>query len=390
MMDRLRAALAGRALGWTAAACQAAAVAAWLLLVLRYQYGAAWLQSYDEGGLDALFLAAVAGAWIARTLDRRDAGQRVAFLFRLVFVVVITVIAVVGAEYAARFQFRQARTSGNAGDYVANSGAWSAGPDNSLGFRDREVPLKKPGQYRIVIVGDSFTWGAGLERGERFSDLLQQFLGPRYEVFNFGLPGNNMGGHLNVLEAALPVKPDFVLLQLYINDFETRYMQRPPSYPLLPPALDSRLGQSSLLYNLIQTQWSRLQEGLGISEGYVQYMNRSLKDPNGLNSIEAFGQLKQFFARARAAHAGVGVVTFPETDALGPNGSAYPFRYLHEGVGRACEDEQVRCLDLLPLFSTFRDPRAVWVSPFDAHPNAMANRRAAFEIQQAFAPEWQY
>jgi hypothetical protein len=49
----------------------------------------------------------------------------------------------------------------------------------------------------------------------------------------------------------------------------------------------------------------------------------------------------------------------------------------------------VPCLDLLPLFSSFRDPRAVWVSPFDAHPNALANRRAAYEILKAFGSVWQ-
>jgi hypothetical protein len=30
----------------------------------------------------------------------------------------------------------------------------------------------------------------------------------------------------------------------------------------------------------------------------------------------------------------------------------------------------------------------MWVSRFDAHPNAMANRRAAYEILQEFAPAW--
>jgi len=49
----------------------------------------------------------------------------------------------------------------------------------------------------------------------------------------------------------------------------------------------------------------------------------------------------------------------------------------------------VRCLDLLPQFSTYRDPRTMWVSPFDAHPNAIAHRKAAMEILQAFGAVWQ-
>ena len=209
-------------------------------------------------------------------------------------------------------------------------------------------------------------------------------------MFNFGIPGDNMPEHLGVLERALAVHPDFVLLQLYVNDFETQNMHRPNSYSLLPASLDSRLSQSSLLYDLLQDKWSQIQQAVGISEGYVHYMNANLSDRDGLNSREAFGNFKQFFERAHAAGVKAGAVFFPETDALGPHGSAYPFHYLHEGVQRACADEQVTCLDLLPLFSTFEDPRASWVSPFDAHPNAMANRRAAYEILKAFAPAWQH
>ena len=97
------------------------------------------------------------------------------------------------------------------------------------------------------------------------------------------------------------------------------------------------------------------------------------------------------FDRARAAGVQAGAVLFPETDVtIGPNGTTYPFAYLHDGVRRTCEDEKVRCLDLLPLFSTFRDPHTTWVSPFDAHPNAMANRRSAFEILSAFGAAWQH
>jgi len=377
-------------LRWVAVGCQAAAIVAWLLLVFRYQYGAAWLQGYDESFLDFIFLAAVSGAAFSRGLSRRIGRERLLFAARIVLPIGMTVLALVVAEYAARFQFRRALTSGNAGDYIAHSGAWYAGPNNSLGFREREVPPKVHGRYRIAVVGDSFTWGAGIERNERFSNLLEQFLGSRYEVFNFGVPGNNMPQHLAVLDTALTVQPDFVLLQLYINDFETQYMQRPHSYPLLPESLNGRLSQSSLVYDLLQDKWTELQQAFGISEGYVHYMDRNLRDENGLSRRESFGNLKAFFERTHAAGIGVGAVLFPETDALGPNGSQYPFKYLHDGVRQACIDERVQCLDLLPLFSTFRDPRAAWVSAFDAHPNAMANRRAAYEILQTFGRLWLY
>jgi lysophospholipase L1-like esterase len=268
--------------------------------------------------------------------------------------------------------------------------AGRAGPtivNNRLGYREREIPAKGQ-RYRVAVVGDSFTWGQGIEVAERFSNLLEASVGPRIEVLNFGRPGNNMPEHLDVLQDALGVSPDFILLQLYINDFETRQMVRPEPYPLLPGSWHRSLEKSSLLYDLMNRQWADVQPKLGIVDDYQGYMARNLRDPNGPNSQMAFGQLRQFIERAHQAGVACGVVLFPAPDAMGPHGSHYPFGYLHEGVTATCAAERIPCLDLLPVFSTIENPRTMWVSPFDAHPNAMANQRAAQEMLRQFAPLW--
>src|SRR3954471_15930190 len=208
------------------------------------------------------------------------------WLVRLAVLATTTALALVAAEYVLRLAFRNARTSGNARDYVGRNSRWSPGRPNQLGFREREIPPKSPDRYRIVVVGDSFTWGQGIERAERFSDRLGQRLGDRYEVFNFGIPGDNMPEHLTRLAQALEVSPDFVLLQIYINDFETPEMVRPQPRPLLPPALDSQLLQSSLLFQLLQSQWAHAQELTGLSESYSHYMERNLRDPAAPNARE--------------------------------------------------------------------------------------------------------
>jgi lysophospholipase L1-like esterase len=378
----------GRIARRVAAGCEGTAVAAWLLLVLRDQYGVAWLQP-REIAVDALFLLAVVGTLAARKAAR-DGGRRLAAVaFRAGIVVVATGAAVVAAELGARYAFRHARSSGNAGDYIAARGGGPAIAINSLGFRDREVPPKAQDRYRIVVVGDSFTWGQGVEAADRFTDLLAGFLGPRYEVLNFGLPGNNLPEHLDVLARALPVAPDFVVLQLYINDFEMPDMQRPRSYALLPASLDHALERTSLLYDLINNQWGGWQQTLGIAESYEAYMARNLRDPAAPSSVQAFGLLREFVYRSREAGVPCGIVLFPAPDAMGPHGTRYPFGYLHDRVRMTCGEERVPCLDLLEAFSKFKDPRSTWVSPFDAHPNAMANRRAAYEILQRFGSIWQ-
>ncbi len=317
------------------------------------------------------------------------AGHLLGLVIRVVLLCVTTLAALVGAEYVLRFQYRHARTSGNAGDYIAKNSGWSPGPSNSLGFREREIPAKSQ-RYRIVVVGDSFTWGQGIERDERFSNRLERMLGPSYEVLNFGIPGDNMPEHLIRLEPALSVSPDFVLLQLYINDFETREMVRPNPYPLLPGALGREFEGSSIFYGLMQNQWTTVQGVLGLSETYVHYMARNLRDPDASSARQAFGQLREFFERARADGVPAGAVLFPATDSLAARGRAYPFGYLHQGVRELCTAERVPCLDLLPAYSTFADPRAMWVSPFDAHPNSEANRLAADEMLRQFKTAWHH
>jgi lysophospholipase L1-like esterase len=324
------------------------------------------------------------------TLPARDQSTSRAPVIaaRLAMIIVVGAASLVCAELAARFVFRNARSSGHAGDFVAVRGGGPPVTTNSLGFREREIPPKSPDRYRIAIVGDSFTWGQGIAADERFSNLIGISLGPGYEVLNYGRPGNNMPEHLGALDQVLPGRPDFILLQLYINDFETRQMERPQPYTLLPAALDRELERSSVLYDLLNQQWANVQPALGIMDSYPTYMAKNLRDENAPNSRLAFGMLREFIERAHAAGAGVGAVLFPAPDVMSPHGSNYPFRYLHERVQRTCGGEQIYCLDLLRPFSTIQDPRSMWVSPFDAHPNAMANERAAREILREFATVW--
>jgi hypothetical protein len=311
-----------------------------------------------------------------------------AFAQRLALTLAAVAAALVVAEFATRFVFRHAASSGNAGDYVAHQGGGPQVSTNTLGFRERQIGPKEPNRYRIAVVGDSFTWGQGLEERDRFSNILDGLLGPRYEVLNFGLPGHGMREHVDDLDPVLKLSPDFVLLQLYVNNFETPGMRRPHPYPMLPRDLDGWMARSSIVYPLLNDRWAQFQEATGLVDSYERYMARHLGDPDSPDSRESFGKLRQFFDRTRAAGVPSGAVFFPATDAMGPNGADYPFGFLHDRVKSICVDKKAPYLDLLSTFSQFPDPRVTWVSPFDAHPNAQANRQAAAEILDTFGSAW--
>ncbi len=59
---------------------------------------------------------------------------------------------------------------------------------NARGYRDEDTPFERPeGRRRIVLIGDSFTMGDGVHRGELFADRLEELLD--VDVVNLGVNG---------------------------------------------------------------------------------------------------------------------------------------------------------------------------------------------------------
>ncbi len=307
-------------------------------------------------------------------------------VFRLLLPLLSLIVALLVAELSVRMLFRTVRSSGDARTFFA---ARNEEPPrvNNLGYRDVDVHEKSQ-RFRIVVMGDSITWGAGLPDAERFANLLQRFLGSDYEVVNFGIPGRGMPDHLAALDQALSIAPDFILLQLYTNDFEIGGMERPRAKPLLPwPGVDGWLLQSSAVYTMLSAQWPGIQEKLGWLETYEHYMFRYLGDPHSPESVAAFGMLRDLIARTRQAGVPVGTVMFPNPGVLSKD---YAFAYLHDRVRSVCEEENIHCIDLRePFLSSFTDLKDIVVSAFDGHPSARASLVAADQILADFRPLWQ-
>lgn len=88
---------------------------------------------------------------------------------------------------------------------------------NSLGMRDKEYSLVKPtGKYRLAVLGDSFTWGFGVQNEDNYTEVLEKELGKDFEVLNFGVSGFGRGQQLLYMKnEVLPFKPDAVLIMAY-------------------------------------------------------------------------------------------------------------------------------------------------------------------------------
>jgi lysophospholipase L1-like esterase len=93
---------------------------------------------------------------------------------------------------------------------------------DSLGYRGDDFPRAKPnGELRILMVGDSFTYGDFVDNDAtlpaQLAERLQRACGA-VRVVNAGLGGSTIIEQREMLRRALPLQPDLVVLTFAEND----------------------------------------------------------------------------------------------------------------------------------------------------------------------------
>lgn len=108
---------------------------------------------------------------------------------------------------------------------------------NSHGFRTREYTVRRPpDRFRVVVIGDSLTWGQGVRLEDTYPVRLEAELddaldstGLRAEVIALGVCGSRLIDNVIRLRAhAETLAPDLVVLQYFPNDVEYRTSYRRP------------------------------------------------------------------------------------------------------------------------------------------------------------------
>jgi lysophospholipase L1-like esterase len=93
---------------------------------------------------------------------------------------------------------------------------------NSLGFRDREFRLEKTAKIRMLALGDSFTFGYGVEAKQAWPKTLEAYLqtaGYDVEIANLGRPGGSPRDYAAIAEKTIPLlKPDLVIVAVLQGD----------------------------------------------------------------------------------------------------------------------------------------------------------------------------
>jgi lysophospholipase L1-like esterase len=272
---------------------------------------------------------------------------------------------------------------------------------NADGFRGPRYPqAREGGAFRVAVLGDSLTFGFGVEESEIYTALLESELARRFaprrvEVLNFGVGGYNAYNESALFEGIVAAwQPDLVLVQFCINDLNDprlhfdahtlRLLELPdaafpdPRTRALPMPEKSPLAFCAGRLRLCDL----LQHALYEDRTDRRTLARSVAPPRRLGEAERSWLRAQYgkIARWADAHgARFGVVVFPY-----PKQLRDPSRDgVAQGIAALGHEDGFAVIDLTPAFRS-ASPEKVGPLFLDLwHPSPAGHRLAA----QALAEE---
>jgi lysophospholipase L1-like esterase len=231
---------------------------------------------------------------------------------------------------------------------------------NSRGFRDVEHPQQKaPGTTRIALLGDSVTFGWGVQYGQRYSEIIAQRWNEaspgKFELICTGHGNYNSRQEYGILSDYLAQDGlDGVIQFWYINDAEP-----------LPHHRDAPWYSHFYTAIFFWSKTDLLQRRLGGRQNYVDYYRGLYQD--GAPGLAAFKlALSQTGAWTREREIPWVFVIMPEFHDFSDGGA---FAGVYEYAKKAAADAGAIVVDVTSDFKG-QDPRTIWVAPNDVHPNA--------------------
>jgi hypothetical protein len=248
---------------------------------------------------------------------------------------------------------------------------------NSHGMRDNEYSIHRTGKRRMLILGDSFGWGFGVEQKERFSELLE-VAHPDWEIINASVNGYGTDQEFLLLTQRLNVfKPDMVLLLFCDNDFDENVHSE--IYWHYKPVFSIEGGRLHL-HNVpvpLQTFRQRLQRFLlgstylgprlnSLRQEILRFVGQSVSPPaDGQGREVTRLLLAEIIHECREREVEFLLVSVPMSGEK------------RELLGEISEEEQVRYLPLDPFFELLPSGSTF---PHDGHWTALGHRIASTAI----------
>ena len=220
---------------------------------------------------------------------------------------------------------------------------------------------RRPGIQRLMVVGDSISWGLGVRDWsaiwtERLAQALERKGGP-VEMAVLAEPGRDMWEHMAVVqEWGSRVQPDILIYQWYVNDVEV-VEHRPRFHRAWQRwSQHERVRNSSYLYFLLDhmaASWLPQPE-----RSYTDYMLQDF-EPGTYAWAEFERAFHSFSTRAMEAAPTRLIVLYPQV----PFRGAYPLQPIHERMRTLAGPHQLSIppAGLVPVAGrTEPEPDAAW------------------------------
>ena len=281
---------------------------------------------------------------------------------------------------------------------------------NEHGFRGRSYSREKPaGTFRIVVLGDSFSYGTGVSLEDTWPDIVERTLTEltperRIEVLNWAVPAHNTRQQVALLNHWVDdFDPDLVLICAYINDASGENRGNPAAEPNerpWEPRWIRRLGLTSARYGAdtpktpAQARTMALRErsqlvDLVVYKVYGWMLGRvtvrnyredwSAGSP-GLDMVQS--ALKAATVLSQRHGFVLHATMYPDLNGLAGD---YVFRGEHAVFEGLCRELGIVFHDLLPVLEG-RDPRLLRAHAHDKHPNGTCNRIVGEHLARVLLP----
>ena len=260
---------------------------------------------------------------------------------------------------------------------------------NSQGRRGPEVPREKaPGTRRVVIIGDSNTFGQGVREQDTYVRRLETLLRKEptnVEVINGGVSGYASGDCAAYLEERLlSHDPDVVVYGFYLND-----VLGSSSLLELPEFREAARDYMQMLQPEEATGWRSLHWARAYRDMRVR---RGFKELVRILYVSAFAEGAPHWEQCsdtilemkRKTEARGGRFLLAVLPLLHDIGPSYPFLSCHSRIADWCSEHGVDSVDLLEHLNGYRQAD-LQVHVSDNHYNEVAHRETAQALADKLA-----
>lgn len=243
---------------------------------------------------------------------------------------------------------------------------------NSLGFRDEEPSKLKP---LILFVGDSFTWGQGIDKNKnRFSDIVRKKQN-KYSTSNIGICGYDTKNEYDALMKFVKktsIKPEKIILQYFGNDIFDVAKENGLIFTVFKPyselnLISRALIEGSFLLNYIYWLYPH-----NDSRPYIDHLTNAYNESRSLKAHK--NDLNKFIKYSKDNSIELIVVIFPFLQDLTLSKKLYCNK-----IDTFFTEKNIKTIDITKILSIYETKELV-VNKNDAHPSEFLNHIVASEI----------